>query len=156
MSIRAVKKGDRVGLEDIVRRAGNFSDEEVATAMELIDEAVLEKNEGDYIVYILEEDGALRGYVSIGPTPLASGVYDLYWIAVDSSAHRKGYGKSLLAFAEDEVRRRGGRMVLIETSSRDEYRATREFYIRTAYDEVARIPDFYDDGDDKIVYAKRV
>ncbi|HEV8658438.1 MAG TPA: GNAT family N-acetyltransferase [Thermoanaerobaculia bacterium] len=152
--IRVVESSDRDRLEEIVRGAGNFSVEEIDTAMELIDDALLTRNDSDYLVHVLEDRGGIHGYVCIGPTPLARGVYDLYWIAVDATAHRRGYGRKLLAFAEQEVRRRGGRMLLIETSSLETYRSTREFYARSGYEEVARVPNFYNVGDDKLIYSK--
>ncbi len=152
--VRGVESTDRHRLEEIVRGAGNFSVEEIATAIELIDDALLAQNQGDYLVYVLEDRGGVHGYVCIGPTPLTHGAYDLYWIAVDAAAHRRGYGRKLLGFAEHEVRRRGGRMLLIETSSLETYCSTREFYARSGYEEVARVPNFYNVGDDKLIYSK--
>ena len=155
MTIRPVEARDRSRLAEIVRRAGNFSDEEVETAVELIDDSIESENEGDYIVFLIDEDG-VKGYVCIGPASLAQGVYDLYWIVVDAAARGRQYGQRLLRFAEEEVKRRGGRMVLIETSSLPEYEATRRFYLAAGYPEVARVPNFYKPGDDKIIYAKEV
>ena len=46
-------------------------------------------------------------------------------------------------------------MVLIETSSRDDYSQTRNFYTACGYREAARVPDFYDAGDDRVIYVKQ-
>ena len=160
MTIRPVEARDRPRLAEIVRRAGNFSEEEVETAVELIDESIESENEGDYISFVIDESQAglpaPHGYVCIGPASLAQGVYDLYWIVVDAAARGRQYGQRLLRFAEEEVKRRGGRMVLIETSSLPEYEGTRRFYLAAGYPEVARVPNFYKPGDDKIIYAKDV
>ena len=155
MTIRPIEARDRPLLATIVRNAGNFSEEEMETALELIDESIEMENEGDYITFVIDEDG-VRGYVCIGPVPLTQGVYDLYWIVVDAAARGRQYGQRLLRFAEEEVKRRGGRMVLIETSSLPEYEGTRRFYLAAGYPEVARVPNFYKPGDDKIIYAKNV
>lgn len=45
-------------------------------------------------------------------------------------------------------------MVLTETSSQPSYEATRRFYERSGYAEIARVPDFYAVGDDKVVLVK--
>jgi hypothetical protein len=45
-------------------------------------------------------------------------------------------------------------VILIETSSQPKYEKTRLFYTRLDYKEVARIPDFYRKGDDRITYVK--
>jgi ribosomal protein S18 acetylase RimI-like enzyme len=79
----------------------------------------------------------------------------LYWIAVDKSKHRGGVGKRLLKFSEEEVVRRGGKMLLIETSSQETYGGTIQFYERTGYALVGRIPEYYKAGDDKLIFAKR-
>ena len=47
-----------------------------------------------------------------------------------------------------------GRLLLIETSSKDSYGATQAFYLRCGYRELARIPAFYRPGDNKLVYGK--
>jgi ribosomal protein S18 acetylase RimI-like enzyme len=80
----------------------------------------------------------------------------LYWIAVDKSKHRGGVGKRLLKFSEEEVVRRGGRMLLIETSSQETYGGTIQFYERTGYELVGKIPEYYKVGDDKLIFAKRL
>ncbi|MGZ7039967.1 MAG: GNAT family N-acetyltransferase [Thermoanaerobaculia bacterium] len=152
MQIRAINQSDRPQLEKIVHHAGNFTPEEIETAMELIDESI--ESPEEYETFVLEDEQEIRGYVCIGPTPLTDGVYDLYWIVVDSTARGRRYGQKLLRHAEEEVKRRKGRMLLIETSSQPSYESTNRFYINAGYPEVARIRNFYKKGDDKIVYAK--
>ena len=47
-------------------------------------------------------------------------------------------------------------MLLIETSSLPRFAATHAFYGKHGYTKVARIPDFYADGDSKVIFAKRI
>ena len=111
----------------------------------------------DYATAVVEDDdGLVQGYVTFGPTPLTDGVYDLYWIAVDRKQQGRGFGQILLRFVENEVRRRKGRMLLIETSSKGSYASTLRFYQRAGYDEISRIKDFYRIEDDKLVFCKRL
>lgn len=88
--------------------------------------------------------------------PLTDGTYDLYWIAVDPQTQGSGYGRALLRFAEDDVLQRGGRLLLIETSSQESYGATIRFYEKSGYPLVARIKGFYRPGDDKLIFAKEL
>ena len=60
------------------------------------------------------------------------------------------------AFVENEVRRQRGRMLLIETSSKESYGPTMRFYERSGYDEISRIKDFYRIEDDKVVFCKKL
>lgn len=121
-------------------------------------DAGLYKPDGDGYYFVVAEgaDGAVLGYSCYGPTPLTDGVYDLYWIAVDPRTHGKGIGRRILSATEEIIRKRGGRIVLIETASKESYANTRGFYLATGYVEEARVRDFYHVGDDKIIYARRL
>jgi ribosomal protein S18 acetylase RimI-like enzyme len=158
-TIRPIERRDRSRIEEIVVSSGKFSKEEIATAVELIDEALEKGEKGGYIIRILEtgkEHPAVQGYACYGPTPLTQGVYDLYWIVTDPAAQRKGFGRRLLEYVERDVVKRGGRMLLIETSSQEAYGTTIHFYKRTGYELVARIKNFYRIGDDKLVFSKEL
>jgi ribosomal protein S18 acetylase RimI-like enzyme len=151
---------DRSGVFRILENAGNFTPEEVGTALELIDEWLDLGEHSGYLTYVLEsevgESKEVLGYVTFGPTPLTDGVYDLYWIAVDRKQQGRGFGQILLRFVENDVRARNGRMLLIETSSKGSYASTLRFYERAGYEEISRIKDFYRIEDDKLVFCKRL
>jgi GNAT superfamily N-acetyltransferase len=150
--MQARDKGPVLGL---VRATGFFTPAEVAVAEELIDIYLERPDQKDYDVVVVDnEAGAPAGYMTWGPTPLAEDAYDLYWMAVAPSEQGKGRGKELVRWLEAEVGRRNGRVVVIETSSQPKYHGTRQFYIDLGYKEVARIPDFYRAGDDRVIYAK--
>jgi len=68
----------------------------------------------------------------------------------------QGYGRALMAYVEDRVREENGRLLLLETSSKESYGDTVRFYRRLGYEEASRIRDFYDVGDDMLVFAKRL
>ena len=157
--IRSLAPDDLSRIHEIVTAAGNFSDQEIAIAMELVDEALETGEESGYIVVVAEIPGAaaaVMGYACYGPTPLTEGTYDLYWIAVHPEAQGRGVGKALIRHAEEDIRSRGGRLLLIETSSREEYNATIAFYERTNYELAARIKNFYRIGDDKLIFSKEL
>ncbi|MFL5619477.1 MAG: GNAT family N-acetyltransferase [Gemmatimonadaceae bacterium] len=158
--VRPLVQEDRSAVLSIVTRAGNFSAEEIAVAMELVDEWLTDGEASGYLTLVLEDldrpEHPVRGYVCVGPTPLTDGTFDLYWIAVDPEDQGRGFGQRLLAAAEDVVRGRGGRLLLIETASHDAYSATVRFYERAGYPLVARIEDYYRPGEDKLVFGKRL
>ncbi|MGI8498703.1 MAG: GNAT family N-acetyltransferase [Gemmatimonadaceae bacterium] len=152
--VRPLVASDRDRVESIVRAVGNFSAAEIDTALELVDEWLDLGEESGYFVFVLEADRDVRGYVCVGPTPLTESTYDLYWIAVDANAQGAGFGQRLLTFAENEVRRRGGNLLLIETGSHDSYLATVRFYERAGYELLSRIRNYYRPGDDKLTFGK--
>ena len=157
--IRPIELHDRSRIDEIVVSSGKFNQEEIAVALELVDE-VLEKGEkSGYVIAVLEvvkEHAAVQGYVCYGPTPLTQGVYDLYWIAIDPAVQGKGFGRSLIEYVEQDVIKRGGRLLLIETSSQETYGPTIRFYKKAGYDLVARIQNFYRIGDDKLIFSKEL
>jgi ribosomal protein S18 acetylase RimI-like enzyme len=80
----------------------------------------------------------------------------LYWIAVRPKLQARGIGTALLHHAEEDIRRRQGRLFLIETSSLPHYDLTRRFYLKHGYEQEAVLRDFYADGDNMVVFRKRL
>ena len=157
--IRPLEPRDRSPIEDMVISSGKFNDVEIATALELVEEALEEGEESGYIFAVLETGDThtkVRGYACYGPVPLTQGVYDLYWIVVDPASQGTGFGRRLIQYVEQDVLSRGGRMILIETSSQETYGATVRFYERSGYHLAARIRNFYKIGDDKLVFQKEL
>jgi ribosomal protein S18 acetylase RimI-like enzyme len=153
--LRQLNLADRDRIEEITRAARLFREDEIAVALEVFDEAAAGQPGNTYSVLGAELDRRLAGWISWGPTPCTVGTYDLYWMAVDPLLQGNGIGTALLAEME---RRLAGtaRLIVIETAGRDDYTPTRTFYEARGYSRVARIPDFYDVGDDQIVFVKNV
>jgi len=161
VKIRGLQACDRARIHDILIAVARFTEEEIRWAMDLVDKAIDDPENGEYVVSVLETPDSgpnrmVQGYVCYGPTPRTEGVFDLYWIAVDPRQQGQGIGQVLLKFVENEVRRQDGRMLLIETRSRPCFAPTIRFYQRSGYDEISRIKDFYRIEDDKIVMCKKL
>lgn len=154
--IRTALKADGPQIRDIAARAGVFSPEEVECVVDLWEEYLaVGATVGGYN-FIVERDGdRVFGFACYGPRDLTSGVFDLYWIAVDPGSHRNGVGRKLLTAAEDAVRQAGGRMLIAETSGTPHYEPTRNFYLGMGYTMEATIRDFYTEGDDLAIFVKR-
>jgi len=160
MKIRPAEAKDRPRIREILVATARFTDDEIRAAVELVDHYLDHPTRSEYLTFVLEspESGPNRqvqGYVTYGATPKTEGVFDLYWIAVDPRHQGQGFGQLLLRFVENEVRRQRGRMLLIETSSKESYSPTLRFYQRSGYDEISRIKDFYRIECDKIVFCKK-
>ena len=103
-----------------------------------------------------EDELGVAGYACFGATPMTERTFDLYWIAVHPRAQGTGVGRALLAGVEETLRAEHGRLLLIETASKASYARQRSFYAGAGYAEVARVADFYRDGDDRVIFAKRL
>ena len=137
----------------MVEATGVFRGAEVPVALEVFDTAVAAPGV-DYWAVGAYADELLIGFATFGPVPCTVATWDLYWIVVDPAAHVRGVGRRLMARCEQTITAEGGRLVVVETSSRDDYRAARRFYERLGYDARATIPEYYAPGDDLVVYIK--
>ena len=63
-------------------------------------------------------------------------------------------GSELLGEVERRLTAEGRRLVVVETSSRADYTATRKFYEARGYTRAATIPGYYAPGDDLVIYTK--
>ncbi len=146
---------DRARVAEAVTATGMFRSDEVDVALEVFDDYCRAPGQDYHALAAYEGSGELAGFAFFGRTPCTVGTWDLYWIVVHPQAQGRGAGRGLLERAEKQMRDAGARMCAIETSSREDYEATRRFYLACGYQEVARIADFYDAGDDRVTYTKQ-
>lgn len=97
--------------------------------------------------------GHPAGWVYFSPDPHADGVWELWWIGVAPNRQRTGVGAELMSFVEARVRAEGGRVLMVATSSLPALEPTRRFYMRRGYHACGRVPDYYANGDDKVIFA---
>ncbi len=96
--------------------------------------------------------------ISIGfcaPEKLTVGTYNLYAIGVRRDIQGKGIGSKMMAYIEDYLKEKGGRILIVDTSGTDDFRKTRMFYEKLNYSQEAVIRDFWKEGDDKVVFWKK-
>jgi len=153
--MRKLRHDDIPVLEEILAATKAFTADEVAVAVELLETVINDPLQQDYEVAVADIGDRVAGYVLFGHVPLTEGNYDLYWIAVDPDAQGSGVGRRLMKYVEEQVIKRGGRMLCLETSSQGGYLRTRSFYEQAGYIEESCIRDFYKPGDDRLTYVKR-
>ncbi len=141
---------------DIARRTGKFKPEELDVLEEVLRDC--QENPGrDY--HFLDEtapDGRMSGFIIIGRTPMSRYGWDIYWIAVDPGVQRRGLGAVLLEKAQRFVLDGKEPKVIfrVETAGKDEYVATRNFYLKNGFAVSGIIADFYDEGDDLVIFSR--
>ena len=152
LEIRSIIKDDLGALKDIL------------ATIELFPSDLLDDMTSDYLTNpdceeiwftAIEQDNP----VSIGycvPEKLTSGTYNLLAIGVRSDIQGKGVGKVMMNYLEDLLRKREGRILIVETSGTEDFHLTRKFYENLDYQKEAVIRDFWEDGDDKVIYWKRL
>jgi ribosomal protein S18 acetylase RimI-like enzyme len=152
ITIRPAAEHDRHSLFSLVAGISNFNPEEIELAREVISDAFASEKNGYHLLTAVDSDELLLGFICYGPIPISDKRWDLYWIAVAPRQARGGIGSRLLAAMETKLG--AGTRVYVDTSSTAGYAAARAFYERHGYHAVCTFPDFYREGDDKIVYCK--
>jgi len=153
---QSVRSSDVESVKRIVRSTKFFNEAEVEMAGELVETYLEQGKKSGYRFLFLEEGTRIAGYACYGEIPCTRHRYDLYWIAVDPGKQGKGYGRKLIERVEEEIRKSGGRKIFVETSSRNKYGPTRQFYRACGYQEEAQLKDFYSRGDHKVIFSKNL
>jgi len=133
-----------------------FNAEEIEAVQELVQDYLAKGQASSYRFLSYRLDGRVVGFACYGPRPLTRGTFDLYWIGTAPSVQRCGVGAALLRQVEHDVRALGGRLLIVETSSRPEYEPARRFYDAQGYRCEAIVGSFYDVDDNLVLYSKNL
>jgi ribosomal protein S18 acetylase RimI-like enzyme len=95
-------------------------------------------------------EAGVVGFSYTRPEALAEGVWNLLAIGFRNEFQAKGLGTSLIEEVERSLSQQ--RILLVETSGLDDFKATRTFYENREYTREAVIRDYWAEGDDKIVF----
>lgn len=140
---------------DIARELHIFYDSELAILARVFND--YEHARDGYVLIEDIADGQIRGFIILGRIPLTVSGWDIYWLVVDKDYQGRGIGKSLIARAEAYILSHDRRASLrVETSTRLTYAHARNLYARCGFQELGRIKDFYDEGDDVVIYYKQI
>ena len=99
-----------------------------------------------------EQNGSVVGAAYCEPERMTNGTWNLLFIAIAPEHQGKGRGRALMQHVEQQLAKQGHRLLLVETLASLE--ETRAFYLKNGYEEEACIRDYYEAGQDKIIYRK--
>jgi ribosomal protein S18 acetylase RimI-like enzyme len=133
-----------------------FKSIELVALGEVLSDYHASSREQGHVSVTLELNGKPAGFAYYAPAAMTDRTWYLYWIAVDKNVHAKGLGTRLLHHAEADIRAAKGRVFFIETSSLPHYDLTRKFYVKHDYEQAAVLRDYYSDGDDMVVFRKKL
>ena len=143
-------------VREIVESTKFFYDHEIEIAAELVEERLKYGESTEYFFVFAELNGVTVAYTCYGPISMSKSCFDLYWIVTHNDFRGKGIGKLLLEETYKYAREMGCKIIIAETSGLEHYAPTRAFYISSKFELEARLKDFYDMGDDKLFYTKRI
>ncbi len=151
-NIRKVQINDLTGLKEVLDSSELFASEYLD---DMISDYFNNSDSDDiWFTYIDNDRPIAIGYCA--PEKLTNGTYNLYAIAVRKELQGQGIGKKMMNFIEKLLSDSGKRILIVETSSLDQYALTREFYDKLGYRREAVIKDFWNDGEDKVIFWKKL
>ena len=150
--IRPITRADLEDLKKVVDSCELFPSEYLA---EMIDDYLYNPDTQDFWFTCVDNQKAIAiGYCV--PEKFTDGTYNLLAIGVARDAQRKGIAREMTLYIEQYLKEKDGRVLIVETSSDDAQAAARNFYTRLGYLQTATIPDFWKEGEDKIVFWKKL
>lgn len=150
--IKPVTQSDIGGLKNVLDSCGLFPSEYLD---EMIFDYFNNTNTQDIWFTCIENNSPVAiGYCV--PEKLTDGTYNLLAIGVSENAQRKGIANEMMNYIEQELKSRDGRILIVETSSDDAQIGARKLYEKIGYTQEAVIRDFWNDGEDKIVFWKKL
>lgn len=148
MTVRSATSEDIPRIGQIADAAGLFPGEMVP---EMIAPGLAGEGE---IWLVIDVDGEGAGFTFSRPEPITDRTWNILALGVHPNFHGKGLGKALLNATEKALPE--ARLIIIETTQLPDQDAARALYTQSGYVQQAHIPDFFGDGEDKIVFTKRV
>jgi ribosomal protein S18 acetylase RimI-like enzyme len=156
-TIRIATLGDLDRIKTIAVAAGMFSAEEAEFFTDLLGGFLDGSMPGSQWLVLQHPNETVLAAAYYAPEPFSDRMWNLYFIAVDPAFQAQGLGSALMAHVETELRHKGedeARVLIVETSSTEQYVKTREFYRKIGYDEEARVRQFYGPDDHKVMFWK--
>ena len=150
--IRAVLKTDFAELKNVVDSSELFPSE-------YLDEMISDyfdnpETKDIWFTYIDNNKQVAIGYCV--PEKFTDGTYNLLAIGVSQDIQRKGIASQMMNYIEQRLKQNDGRILIVETSSDNAQIGARNFYKKIGYIQAAVIKDFWKEGEDKIVFWKKL
>lgn len=155
VAVRPASVGDIPSIQELARDSGMFAPDDLAALDGMLQDqlAAAASDHRWFVAQVAPEGFAGAAYVA--REPFADRVWNLYFLAVVHGFQRSGVGAALVSEVVEGLMRDGAsvaRVLLVETSSTEDFAAARAFYSREGFEREALIREYYGPDDHKIVY----
>jgi ribosomal protein S18 acetylase RimI-like enzyme len=151
MKIRAVTRDDLPALKGVIDATELFPSQLID---DMIEGYLSGTTEEFWLTMTNEAHGNPIAVAYCAPERMTQGTWNLLLIALHPDQQGRGHGTALISHIENKLRENGQRILLVETSGLPSFERMRAFYSKCGYDNEACIRDFYDAGEDKVVFRK--
>lgn len=147
--IKTTTTDDIPALKEVLDTTGLFPSDMLSSML-----APALADETDAFWLTCHHGGKTVGFCYTRPEELADGTWNMLALAVHPDFQGNGLGTALVRAAEQHLKDKGQRILIVDTSGHDDFARTRRFYAQNDYHEEARIRDFWSTGDDKVIFRK--
>lgn len=112
------------------------------------------------IVAVDPSNNEVTGNLIFSKDPTGDRVYEFKWLAIKKSANGLGMKRyvktftNLMAHGEAMLAEKA-RLFILYTSNTDNERQTQTLFQKIGYERCAVVPDFWDQGDDRVIFIKK-
>lgn len=152
--IRPVTQPDMAAVVSLTVASELFPPEESSVVEAMLMGYFAGRTEEGHTCLVDEVDGDLVAVAYYEPVTATDRTWELTMIGVRQYLHRQGRGAALLRHVEEDLCSRGQRLLVIETSALPAFARARAFYLACGYDEEARVRDYFETGDDMVMFRK--
>ncbi|MCR9154627.1 MAG: GNAT family N-acetyltransferase [Bacteroidetes bacterium] len=152
LKIEKSGKDDFIGLKEILNSTGLFPPEMLEEMMR----AYFEDSDSGEIWFSALLDNEVVGFAYCAPEKFCDGTYNLLAIGIDPEKQGHGIGNKLIKHLEKSLQSAGARLLMVESSGSPDYDLSRRFYQRQNFELVATIADYWQEGEDKVIFTKKI
>ena len=138
----------------ITEASGKFDADSLAYVADTLDAHWANPQQAIWLTALADEQPI--GVAYCAPEPVTNGTWNLLMLWVKDGFEGKGFGRALVSGVEDELRERGARLLIVETSQLPDFEPARKFYQNYGFKLEAEVKDFFDVGDNKLIYIKEL
>lgn len=149
--VRPIARADLAGIRPVLDGTGLFPYDMLSEMAE-----PFLSGRAPHFWMVAQRAGRTVGFAYCEPERMTDGTYNLLAIAVAPEHQRSGAGAALTRSIAAALRQKGGRLLLVETSTEPDHDPARAFYVKEGFTEEGRIRDFYAPGQTKVIFWKQL
>jgi len=139
----------------LLEKSGFFFESEINICLQMMEETIEYDNEkSDYHWLIVEGDNNVVGFACFGKNIMTKDSWEIFWVAVEKRHKDKGIGSLILKEVERIAMGSRANRIWIQTSGKTKFNPTTLFFESKEYEKIASLPDFYAEGDPKVIFNK--
>lgn len=151
LTIQSAERADIPALQVIIEQTGLFPPELLPSMLE---DVIADPDTGVWLSCF--DAKTLVGMCYATPEHMAENVWNMLALAVLPDQQGKGVGSALVGDLENRLSLLQQRILIVETSGTQDFAQARGFYTSVGYEQEGCIRDYWSDGDDKIIFRKKL